>query len=296
MERESLMMKWTKEDFDKLNELYASGNSVQFMANHFQVSISAVKSALYRRKHSKPLRMRTKYVKWDESLEKSIENALKKSSSLSEVSEKLGITYASLTSKMRRMNLSFHQYSTVDSYTPKKILEILSITESQLRQVLNNRTINCEVRGKQLFITKESLYSWLDNGNSLLYFPVINDENFIARWSQSVFHVLTKFTSMDEIAEKFERSKMSISYYGKKKNFPPVCGYVNSFNMYIRNDVNQWSSNNNMPLLPEQMEWKYFQMISNGIVPLLLKRLHPNLPYQTEDNGYNMFRPIQIAP
>lgn len=257
-------MKWTTEDFEKLNEMYVGGNSVQLIAMHFDTTISSVKSALYRRKHSTPLRMRTKYVKWNDSLENSIENALKKYNSLSEVAETLGISYASLTSKMRRMNLSFHDFSMTDAYTPKKIVEAYSISESQLRQALNNRTINCEVRGKQLYITEDSLNMWLDSGHSLLYVPVSDDEKLISRWTESVYHVMRKFTSMDEIADSFNRSKMSISYYGKKKNFPPVCGYINSFNLYIRDDVNQWAANNNMPLLPAKMDWTYFTMISSG--------------------------------
>ena len=260
MEGKGIIMKWTKEQFEKLYELYNNGESAAAIAQTLNVSIPSVKSALYRRKNSSPVRARTNYIKWDESLEESIRNMLANSSSLSEIAEKLNITYSSLTSKMRRMDLTFSQHHVPFGNTPKQLTQIFNITESQLRQALNNRMLGCITRGKQLYISDDALYDWLTLGFAFIYFPKDKNGPYIDMWKKAYDEALRRVVTTNEIADTFNKSKMSITYYGKRRNFPLVCSYVCSYNLYMREDVNRWAVSNNMPTLAPVMPDKYVDL------------------------------------
>lgn len=253
-------MKWTKEQFDKLYDLYNNGQSASSIAETLNISIPSVKSALYRRKNSSPIRARTNYVKWDDSLEDSIQALLVNSNSLSEIAEKLNITYSSLTSKMRRMDLTFTRHNIPFSNTPKQLINLFDITESQLRQALNNRALGCTTRGKQLYISDAALYDWLTLGYAFIYVPRDKSSPYVELWKKAYEEALKRVVTTNEIAETFNKSKMSITYYGKRRNFPLVCSYVCSYNLYMREDVNRWAINNNFPTLALAMSDKYINL------------------------------------
>jgi DNA-binding CsgD family transcriptional regulator len=254
------MMKWTKEQFEQLYELYNNGKSAATIAETLNISVPSVKSALYRRKNSSPIRARTSYVKWDESLEESIRTMLANSNYLSEIAEKLNITYASLTSKMRRMDLTFTQHNVPFGNTPKQLTKLFVITESQLRQALNNRILGCTTRGKQLYISDAALHDWLTLGYAFIYIPRNKSGEYVDLWKKAYEEALRRVVTTNEIADTFNKSKMSITYYGKRRNFPLVCSYVCSYNLYMREDVNRWAMNNNLPTLTPTMSDKYVNL------------------------------------
>jgi len=259
-------MKWDTEKLNELKALHQQGMSIQDLASNFNVSIFAIKAVLYRKTQTKNLRKRSKYVKWDENLEHTIASMIEKSVSLTEIAESMNISYSSLTSKMRRLNMRFYK-PIGNFYTQKNIVDLFNVTESQFRQVLNNRTIDCHMRGNQLLISHESLVEWLSNGNAMLYTPHnVDDEKWIDIWKKSVATSFTRICTMSEISDTYRKSKMAISYYGKKKNFPPVVGYLNSYNIYNRNDVNDWSIENGFPVLSPFMKEEFFKEFATGRV------------------------------
>lgn len=265
-------MKWPQEKLDALYELYSNGKSAIAIAQELNVTVPSVKSALYRRKNNKPIHVRSKYIRWDENLEQSILAMLENSSSLIEIAEKLGVTYSSLTSKMRRMDITFHKHNISNGHTPNELTELFVITNSQLRQALNNRALSSNVRGKQLFITDEALSTWLSNGAALIYRPRDLDGSYMKLWIEAYTNALRNVTVTDEIADVFGKSKMTITYYGKKRNFPMVSGFLRSFNIYNRHEVNQWAVNNNLPQLPETIREYYLGMIDCGEYKIYLQK------------------------
>lgn len=259
-------MKWNAELIERLNALHKKGMTAQEMATELGVTIHAVKAALYRQQKSGNLHRRQKYTKWDAQLENTVAEMLKNSHSLSDIAESLNISYASLTSKMRRLNLTFHENVMVNGLTPKTIIENFHISESQIRQFLNNRKLKCEMRGKHLLVTKEAIYEWLSDGYAVRFPPRDKDGEWMLMWHKALRNTFRNFASMEEISWKFKRSKMSITYYGKKKGFPPVKAHLNSMHTYDRVAVNEWAEKNHCNLLPEIMEETWFKYISGPSV------------------------------
>lgn len=264
-------MKWDESSLRELSECYQQGYSIPDLALKFNVTTYAIKAILYRKNETRQLRKRAPYVKWDENLEQKIASMLQNSLSLYDIAKSMNISYSSLTSKMRRLNLRFEE-QTENVLTPKDVITILDIAESQFRQVLNNRSIECYTRGKQLIISKKSLEEWLSNGNSMLYTPREENGEWMEIWKKSLARSFKRITTMSEVSSTFQRSKMAISYYGKKKNFPKVFAYLNSYNVYHRNDVNAWALKHNYPILPLVMEDNFFYEFANEPVIDLYKK------------------------
>ena len=263
-------MQWNEEKINELRELHAQGHSAKFIAEKFNVSIYSIKGIIYRKKEIN-LRRRPKYNSWDDSLEQKIEHMLKNSTSLTDIASQLNISYASLTSKMRRLDLRFTDNIDVFGYTPQKIKEQFSITDSQVRQLLNNRTIKSAARGRNLIVTKDELIRWLDSGYALLYYPIPsgNNKEWDDIWFNAVTQSLKSNVSMQEIANTFNKSRMSISYYMKKQNFPSIVRHMSSYNMCDRQQVNDWAKSRNMPILPDIMPDRYFEQIGHPRCHLL---------------------------
>lgn len=255
-------MKWTKEKVDELNRLYDEGHTAQQIAEIFNVSIYSIKSIIFRNKNNAH-RRRPKYTMWNDSTIAQIEKMLLNSVSLSEIANKMGVSYSSLTSKMRRLNLKFTNNIDKFGYTPKMIVDTFSITNSQLRQLLNNRIIVAEIRGRNLIVPEQEIVRWLNSGYAFLYRPYDVNGYWGDIWMAGMEESLKTNVCIDEIADTFGRTKMSISYYMKKRNFPPVVRYLNSYNICDRIQVNEWAKRNNMPLLPEKMSDKYFEILSH---------------------------------
>lgn len=255
-------MKWTDDKIQELQNLYEKGHSAQEIADMFNVSLQSVKGAIFRNKNSVS-RRRPKYTMWNEQTIATIERMLSSSMSLMEIANHLGVSYASLTSKMRRLNLRFTSNIEKFGYTPQTIVDMFNITNSQLRQLLNNKIIIAEIRGRNLIVPTQEIVRWLSSGYALLYRPYDLNSEWGPVWISAIEESLKTNVCIDEIAHTFEKTKMSISYYMKKKNFPPVVRYLNSYNICDRIQVNEWAKRNNMPLLPEKMSDKYFEMLSH---------------------------------
>jgi predicted DNA-binding protein YlxM (UPF0122 family) len=258
-------MQWNEANINELRALHKQGFSAKYIAEKFNVSVYSIKGIIYRKKEMN-LRRRPKYNTWDDSLEQKIEHMLKNSTSLTDIANQLNISYAALTSKMRRLDLRFTDNIDVFGYTPQKIKEQFNITDSQVRQLLNNQTIRSEARGRNLIVTKDEIIRWLNSGYALLYCPIPFDVSgdWDSIWLNAVTESLKSNASMQEIANTFNKSRMSISYYMKKQNFPSIVRHINSYNMCDRDQVNEWAKNHNMPTLPEVMPDQYFEEIGNA--------------------------------
>lgn len=254
-------MKWTQEKINELQQFYAEGKSAKEIANHFQVSVSSVKGTIFRNKISID-RRRPKYLSWDEQLVQRIEIMLQNAMSLSDIANELNISYSSLTSKMRRLRLFFTTNLEQYGYTPQMIMDAFYISKSQLRQLLNNKIIASNIRGRNLIISEQEIIRWLNSGYALVYRPKDTSSHWFDIWIKAIDQSLETNASMDEIADVFQKSKMSILYYMKKHNFPSVVRHIHSYNIYDRKQVNAWAAAHDFPLLPERMGDKYFELIS----------------------------------
>ena len=128
---------------------------------------------------------------------------------------------------------------------------------------MNNKIIVSEIRGRNLVISEKEIIKWLESGYALKFSPLKEKEYWMPIWNNAFELSLRNNACIDEIAYVFGKTKMSISYYMKKHNFPPVIRYLNSYNICNRHHVNEWAKDHNMPLLPEKMDEKYIQMIGS---------------------------------
>lgn len=261
-------MRWDAEKIAQLREYHENGLSVKDIADKFEVTINAVKAVLYRKEKTKSLRRRSSYVRWDDNLEQKIKSMLKNSFTLSDIASHLGVSYSSLTSKMRRMDVKFYDSSTQGKFSPKEILNVFHITESQLRQHLNTRSINCTTRGKNLVVTERDIEDWLSNGYAFLYPPSETEGKWMEMWKRAFRKSRAKVTCMAEISDVFNVSNMSITYYVKKKGFPSEFTYMQSYNIYDRSAVNEWAVANGKTPLEPLIDFKYMQFANGWVIRL----------------------------
>lgn len=269
-------MRWDAEKIALLREYHQNGLSVKEIAEKFEVTVNAVKAVLYRKEKTKSLRRRSSYVKWDNGLEQKIASMIQNSYSLSDIAEYLNVSYSSLTSKMRRMDLKFNAAPQNGKFSPKEILNVFHITESQLRQHLNNRSIKCSTRGKNLVVSEQDIENWLSDGYAFLYTPQERSGKWMDMWKRAFRKSRRKVTCMTEISEVFQVSNMSITYYVKKKGFPSEFTYMQSYNIYDRYAVNEWAQKNGKPLLSPVIDMKYVEF-ANGLTRNLYEELKDEL-------------------
>lgn len=256
-------MKWDAEKIAQLREYHENGLAVKDIADKFNVTVNSIKAVLYRKDKTKSLRRRSSYVQWNNNLEQKVKDMLKNAYTLSDIASHLNISYSSLTSKMRRMDVKFYTPSTHGKFSPKEILNAFNITESQLRQHLNNRSIRCETRGKNLVVTENDIENWLSDGYACLYTPRENEGKWMEMWKRAFRKSRAKITCMAEISEVFNVSNMSVTYYVKKKGFPKEFTYMQSYNIYDREAVNKWAVENNKTPLSPMIDLKYLHF-ANG--------------------------------
>jgi DNA-binding CsgD family transcriptional regulator len=267
---------WDDARIALLQSLHEQGFSTKEIAEQLNTSVHAVKAVLYRKNKTKHLRRRSSYVKWDEHLEAQIMQLIQNSHSLSEIAQYLNVSYSSLTSKMRRLDLRFYKKLSDGLHSPKDILGAFQITESQLRQALNNRNIECEIKGKNLVISEQAIEKWLSYGKAFTHTPLLEYGKWYEMWVRSMRKSLENVATMDEISEVFGVSKMSITYYGKKKNFPPVISYLQSYNVYDRKAVNAWAEANNMRLLPPTISPHHMEDVIHPAAYNMWKKVESN--------------------
>ncbi len=269
-------MRWDAEKIAQLREYHGNGLSVKEIADKFEVTVNAVKAVLYRKEKTKSLRRRSSYVRWDDGLEQKIKSMLQNSFTLSDIATHLGVSYSSLTSKMRRMDVKFYESATKGNFSPKEILNAFAMTESQLRQHLNNRSINCTTRGKNLVVTERDIEDWLSSGYACLYTPREKEGKWMEMWKRAFRKSRAKVTCMAEISEVFNVSNMSITYYVKKKGFPAEFTYMQSYNIYDREAVNEWAIANGKTPLQPLIDFKYMQF-ANGYALRLYNELQSQI-------------------